>query len=120
MGRPFYQGRYKTFRETIKKWKEGQNPTPLEGPLEVHVLAEPTRPKTTKLAFPKGDGDNFAKAIFDALNKFLYDDDNQIVAMHIYKQWAEPGKPGAWYLIVEPVRRLDALRERLRRLFRSG
>ena len=36
-----------------------------------------------------GDIDNYAKGVCDALNKICYEDDAQIVEMHITKQYAE-------------------------------
>ena len=40
----------------------------------------------------KPDVDNVAKIILDALNGLAYEDDKQIVSLHIYKWWAEEPK----------------------------
>lgn len=40
-----------------------------------------------------GDADNHAKAILDALNGLLYEDDAQIVELHVSKQFSD--KPRA-------------------------
>jgi Holliday junction resolvase RusA-like endonuclease len=45
-------------------------------------------PKNSKLEDPKPDVDNYAKAILDACNKILWDDDSQIVELKVTKQWS--------------------------------
>ena len=40
----------------------------------------------------KPDMDNIAKIILDSLNGIAYEDDKQVVELHLYKQFAEQGK----------------------------
>ena len=35
------------------------------------------------------DGDNICKIVLDSLNKIAYDDDRQVIEIHIYKLYAE-------------------------------
>ena len=67
---------------------------PLVGPLEVTTEFVVTRPKTTRLAYPRGDLDNFCKSVWDVLSGMLFTDDNVIVVAHATKRWAEVGEEG--------------------------
>ena len=58
-------------------------------PLDICVEVRPKRPKTTKLPFPKGDVDNFSKAILAACTGILWIDDWQIRHEQIYKDWSD-------------------------------
>lgn len=52
--------------------------------IECHVKT----PKNSKLAHPKPDVDNYAKAILDACNGILWADDSQIIDLKCSKQWS--------------------------------
>ena len=53
---------------------------PLQGPVVVRVSFVCHRPRTTKRSYPRGDGDNFEKAVYDVITKKGYwEDDDQIV-----------------------------------------
>lgn len=96
----YYVGAYKTFREESTKVIEKMfpNPEPLSGLLEVDVHVYVKRPKTTKYLHPRGDVDNFAKAVLDSLNGVLWIDDGQIYKLTAEKHWAPPDVPG-WYTV---------------------
>jgi Holliday junction resolvase RusA-like endonuclease len=87
----YFAGPYKTFRreaadivdEILGDWE------PLTGPLVVDLELYISRPKTTKLASPKADIDNFVKAVFDVMNGRLWGDDSQVIKLYATKQWAE-------------------------------
>lgn len=72
---------------------------PLKGPLLVAITVAVKQPKKTTLEYPKPDVDNYAKAILDALNGWLWEDDTQVVGLVIAKEWAEPEEDG--YIIIE-------------------
>lgn len=62
----------------------------LEGNLEVFVSIVVDKPKTTKRSNPRGDIDNYLKAIFDALTKAGYwIDDDQITKLEAVKRFTE-------------------------------
>jgi len=72
---------------------------PLQGPLAVVIELYVTRPKTTKLDYPKPDIDNYAKAVLDVLNGLMWEDDSQIISVYVTKQWAEEEEEG--YFTIE-------------------
>lgn len=86
---------------------------PIEGPVEVKLLAVYPWPKglsPRKRSVPgadlkssRPDLSNIAKLVEDSLNAIVYVDDSQIAAEHLWKKFGE--HPG---LIVE-VRRLGAM-----------
>ena len=62
-----------------------------------------TKPKRTKLDYPKADIDNYLKAIFDCLNGKLWVDDKQVVVVHAAKSWTDPGDEGYFVIKVEGI-----------------
>lgn len=103
----YFTGPYKKFRSeaaiVINKVL-GRNFSPLSGKLAVDIDCYVTRPKTTKLEYPRADVDNYSKAILDCLNGKLWDDDSQIVALFISKKWAKEGESGYFTVSVEKIR----------------
>ena len=90
----YFTGPYKKFRaECAEEVYEvlGTDFELIEGPIIVDLELFITRPKKTKLEYPKADVDNFAKAVLDVLNKKLWVDDSQIHKIYITKKWAEAG-----------------------------
>jgi Holliday junction resolvase RusA-like endonuclease len=67
---------------------------PLEGPVELTVVAAYERPKRgrqdTFWKQSRPDLDNVAKLVMDALNGIAWVDDGQVSALHALKQWGEP------------------------------
>lgn len=53
-------------------------------------LQMPKRPKS-KYPITRPDGDNLTKAIYDALNQIVWEDDSQIVSWMGSKRYAQPG-----------------------------
>ena len=83
----YYVGPYKRWRiaaeETIP-----EAASPLEGNLDVTLDLVCHKPKTTKRDNPRGDIDNYIKAVLDALTKKGYwNDDDQIVYIRAEKRW---------------------------------
>lgn len=77
---------------------------PLSGPLFVHTELVCERPKTTKRAYPRGDNDNFEKAVWDALTKKrFWEDDDQIVQNFTSKRFALPGEEPHVYVGISPL-----------------
>jgi|TARA_R100001530_G_scaffold100170_1_gene69595 Holliday junction resolvase RusA-like endonuclease len=97
----YFAGPYKKFREEcwdLVPMVLGPDFSPFDKGLYVDVELYVTRPKTTKLDTPRPDIDNYQKAVFDALNGFLWTDDKLIEAVYAVKQWAAKDMPG--YFVV--------------------
>lgn len=93
----YYPKTYRQFRtamdlllRTMFKKRE-----PMAGPIEVNLAVHVKKPKTTKLAYPIGDVDNYAKAYLDALNGYAWHDDRQIIKATITKEFA-PDDTDGW------------------------
>tara|TARA_R100000458_G_C8022306_1_gene81495 strand:- start:39 stop:428 length:390 start_codon:yes stop_codon:yes gene_type:complete len=83
----------KEAKEIIPKiLKESGVTKPLTQPLEIKFVFELKKPRTSKLDFPRGDVDNYVKAIQDSLNGFLYEDDKQIIKLTAEKTWSKEDK----------------------------
>ena len=102
----YYVGPYKKWRaevpeliyEAIGDWDT------LKGDLRVSLHCYVTKPKSTKLQRPKADLDNYLKAIFDAFNGKVWEDDAQIGELGpCSKNWAEPNQPGYFIVRVETL-----------------
>ena len=103
----YFTGPYKKFRSAaaiVINRILGRNFTPMSGKLAVDIKCFVTRPKTTKLEYPRADVDNYSKAILDSLNGKLWDDDSQIIALFISKEWATPGEEGYFIVDIEEVK----------------
>ena len=74
-------------------------------PLEVFVEVRATRPKTTKLHAPKPDADNYGKGPLDVITKDgrFWDDDTQVVDLHIKKRWSSDDRPTGIYVTIVPL-----------------
>jgi len=80
--RAFFLDKYKNF-------------VPLQGALEVwieFVVIMPKSRKKDKHCITKPDLDNSVKLCFDALNKYAYNDDKQIVVLHAGKRYVTDGE----------------------------
>ena len=99
----YYTGTYKEFREKAAEvvWDIlGTDLEPMTGPLIVDIELYVKKPKATELDAPRPDIDNFAKAILDTMNKKVWEDDSQIISLHVTKQWAATGEDGYFTLSV--------------------
>jgi len=103
----YFTGPYKKFRSAaaiVINRILGRNFTPMSEKLAVDIKCFVTRPKSTKLEYPRADVDNYSKAILDSLNGKLWDDDSQIIALFISKEWATPGEEGYFIVDIEEVK----------------
>ena len=83
----------KEWEETVQ-WIAAQHrpPSPLRGPLAVAMTFYLPRPKRSKREYPsvRPDIDNYCKAVMDALNGMIWQDDGQIVQLEASKRYGEP------------------------------
>jgi len=88
----YYGKTYKAFRAAfaaeVEEFRKDFRPL-LADKLKVKAVFNVVRPKTTKLVHPRGDIDNYLKALFDSCNEFTWRDDIQIAEVWAHKQWSE-------------------------------
>lgn len=56
---------------------------PLTGPVRVRIAFGGTN--------PSGDLDNYAKAVLDAMNTIVFDDDRQVSKLDVWRDQGDPG-----------------------------
>tara|TARA_R100000152_G_C6730719_1_gene155423 strand:- start:34 stop:432 length:399 start_codon:yes stop_codon:yes gene_type:complete len=99
----YYGKRYTQFRKeaesVIPQVFTGQ---PLAGTLEVSLVFYCKKPKTTKREEPRGDIDNYVKAILDCCNGKVFEDDDQIKRLNATKQY-EDGDGARIELYIRPA-----------------
>ena len=86
--------------ERTREWEEAvqwiaaqhRPPSPLRGPLAVAMTFYLPKPKRGKREYPsvRPDIDNYCKAVMDALNGMVWQDDGQIVQLEASKRYGEP------------------------------
>lgn len=87
----YYPKTYKEWRENCEKWL-AENPIPEDAtlpadPLHASLWFYVPRPKVTVRRFPRGDWDNYAKAVCDSLNGYVWRDDDQITDADAHKRF---------------------------------
>lgn len=85
----YYGKKYTRFRKDIASFLKVTPLRLLAGPLAVGIWLYVGRPKSTKLAHPKPDVDNYAKGVMDGLNGVLWEDDSQVVSLGVVKLWTD-------------------------------
>ena len=108
--RSYSTRRNEVFERDVKRLARFQMPRPLVGPLRVFIIftlpvPKPGRPGC-RLALPAvaPDIDNLIKSLFDGLNRVAWKDDAQVVQVHAQKVYAEKGKRGEIFVIIEPIK----------------
>lgn len=101
----YYPASYQKWKSAAAELLLAQKPTAqLTGPLKVLVGFIAERPKTTKLAMPKPDIDNYMKSLFDALTQAgWWADDSQVQHVVAYKRWADKGVTGSITFSIEEI-----------------
>lgn len=101
-GHTYYAGPYKDFRKAMTEQIEERvgDFDPLLAPLSVEIICHITKPKSTKLCYPRADVDNYAKAVLDSLNGVVWEDDKQITTLTINKGWTESHEHPGWIEII--------------------
>ena len=91
----YYPAKYSRWRNEFQRelgGVVGEGFEPTDKPLDVMVFMFVRRPRTTKLAYPKPDIDNYEKAVLDACNGVLWRDDSQIISLFGLKLWTPTPK----------------------------
>tara|TARA_Y100001938_G_C7834967_1_gene303299 strand:- start:115 stop:495 length:381 start_codon:yes stop_codon:yes gene_type:complete len=99
----YYGKTYSSWRKEAAKVIDGllEN-DPLEGGLEVSLWFFCKKPKTTRREEPRGDVDNYIKAILDSCNGKVWVDDDQILRLNAQKRWADERGPRI-ELVISPA-----------------
>jgi Holliday junction resolvase RusA-like endonuclease len=88
---------YKDHTEKLVEQIKMINRQPSDGPVAVDIVYWCRKPRTSKLAYPKPDIDNYEKTLLDAVTKAgnVWLDDSQVVSVTHRKAWApEDGHVG--------------------------
>ena len=106
--RTYYGKQYTAFRDEAKKFLAELRHSPVavyDGPLAVLTEIICPRPKSTKKYWPRGDIDNYEKAIWDSItnSKRWWADDDQIVFNASHKRWAGKHEQPGIQLTIYPL-----------------
>lgn len=90
------------------------------GPVSVTLVHLVKPAKSTKRTYPRGDTDNYDKAVLDAITSHtsLWDDDDQVVELHSMKMYAGTKQTPGCYIRIAPVT-LPNLLQRIKKIFTS-
>ena len=103
-GISYYADPYKSFKKDAPAIiRSTYKSEPITGLVNVHIKCYVLRPKTTKLLTPRPDVDNYAKAVLDAMNGIVLEDDRQVVKLVVEKCWAAVGADGGIEVGIERI-----------------
>jgi Holliday junction resolvase RusA-like endonuclease len=99
----YHPADYTKFKANLTETVRAQNdrpPAPLTGPLTVSVVVLVEKARTSKLAHPTPDVDNYAKGVLDAITaaEIYWVDDKQIVELNIIKRWTDDGAAPGYHV----------------------
>lgn len=98
----YYGKNYETFRKEAERLLAGVRAAGLTGPLAVLMEVVIAPPSSTKRSYPRGDNDNYEKAVWDSITKSgrVWGDDDQIVLNVTHKRFAKRGEKAGIYLTI--------------------
>lgn len=103
----YYLPRYQAFREAAAEALQqvlAEVPRMGDSALDVHMKFLCPRPNKPSRPWPRGDADNFSKAVLDALTKAeLWDDDDQVITSSAHKRFVAAGEVPCIKVRVTPV-----------------
>ena len=99
----YYPKTYRVWRlDTEASLARFERPvTTVRGPVYATVYSVCKRPKKLTVELPRGDVDNFAKAVLDAVtrSKLVWHDDSQVKILTVGKRYAEPDEEAHTYVL---------------------
>lgn len=100
----YYPKAYKDWVAAFTGHYDGTGEVFPTGPLRVAIECVAERPRTSKLAMPAPDVDNYAKAVLDGLTKCgIWTDDKQVQHLIVRKRWATSDEDVGIHITIEPV-----------------
>ncbi|NKS29264.1 RusA family crossover junction endodeoxyribonuclease [Rhodococcus hoagii] len=97
-----------SWRDQIAWHARQQNPEILAGPVKMTLAFVMVRPKRLPKSKPTppatqrtGDSDKLARAVGDSLTGICYEDDAQVVELHVYKRIAEPDEQSGVHITIQ-------------------
>jgi len=115
----YYGKRYSTWRkDAARALAKLTGPDTYECPLRVTLVHVVKSPKVTKRQYPVGDVDNYDKAVMDAITSHttLWNDDDQVIALHSSKLFAAPDDTPGCYIQIEPLQ-TKTLKDKVKKFF---
>jgi len=98
----YYPKRYSDFKKALKEdLKERWGQPIIDRPVVVQIHCWVQPPGKTKLAFPKPDVDNYAKAVLDAMIGTVLEDDWLVKRLIVEKSWGSRSDPGRILVVIE-------------------
>jgi Holliday junction resolvase RusA-like endonuclease len=93
-GWSYYPAKYAKFKKELHAAlkQAAEDTKPLAFTFWLNLLITLKKPKTSKLDYPKPDVDNYAKAVMDAGNGVLWEDDWFCESLSVKKQWGTEDK----------------------------
>tara|TARA_R110001583_G_scaffold8524_2_gene40867 strand:+ start:1318 stop:1725 length:408 start_codon:yes stop_codon:yes gene_type:complete len=85
-----YNAYRKAFQEEVSEFRKEFRPL-LSDRLKIEAFFLVKKPKTSKLNHPRGDIDNYLKALLDSCNELVWRDDVQITEVSATKEFDEVG-----------------------------
>lgn len=77
-------------------------PHPFAGAVDLSVMFEVERTRNTRRArFPPQDVDKMLRALLDGMTGIVYEDDRQVIAVRVRKEWAGVEGPGVTVTVTE-------------------
>ena len=89
----YYGKTYKAFRKAMAEALADWNAKPLQGPLRVVIKFSCKKPKKLTKSWPRGDVDNYVKALFDSFNGVVWVDDDQVLQVQAEKIYVHDCDP---------------------------
>jgi Holliday junction resolvase RusA-like endonuclease len=86
--------RTRSYKADVALWASKYVKAPITGPIKLTLHFFMARPKKPTNLYPRGDIDNYAKGIQDALNGVVFVDDSQIVELTAKKMYDDPTGAG--------------------------
>lgn len=97
----YYGKNYTAFRKEAEKMLADANESS-SAPLAVVTEIVVEKPKTSKRSYPRGDNDNYEKAIWDSITQCpgIWEDDDQIILNTTIKRFALKDEHPGFYLTI--------------------